>query len=999
MIVGELVLSVKTLELELKAERAKSEAMRHNLRALASAGPSISPRGQDSQRAPSTVYKNAAQAPQPRYLVGGGVQYKTFRPAPPTTSPPPLNLDQRRPLPSAPYHAQTARTPNPKNGPLPGSNFPNTARPSNTSSVRPHSTGYNAKARIAALFAEPGSYRSSNAFGDAIDNFDINDIIIDSPFASPFDTPAPASALTHEPTHGASSTDSMPQNDLHVQIPPTSLPSSSAAVTSTSEPQADHVYHHSEGVSLSKSNPIEKSSQIRPAIVPPLSASADFSWSRDSQADTLASPSSPTAVFVDLSADEPLTSDRILEVLQHALQEGTRQKIELERARKLLLVQNMQAPVAPLQPVSPMESSKSSPESPLSPTLDSKPSSLKLLMKRIKPKAMSVSVSHPVGLRVGSYRAEQDEFERIFYLTKDFIDTPSAAQRAEEAKFPEAFRRKIGILKESLDYDVDFAECSIYVIPPFVLDNLCKTTRFTLSDNQLTEIPNQIRKFDKLEEFNLANNLLVRIPTAISNLRALRALSVSNNKISEIPVELSHLPLLEFLDLAENQISEVPKHIGWQHSLKHLILSKNPITTLPAEISLCSKLQHLEASTCFLKKIPKEIAALAELEILDISYNNIKELPLSLGLMPKLRQLHVENNQLTDFPLSLGFGPSPLLTSGRLSFAPNPLNNKIYSSVIEGETSIADFLINRAAQNSKSLSKLAIPALPKLPAMAPFKPAPADTERWTLQEKMLCCGDWVSHTIDNYLRPAISTLFTSLTTINDLESPQLRKIVQVMRLVKTVIWRSEGLLNPPSFQKDRTSNNEGELERTKAILTDEFMALDTVLRSLQPIIRTAAISEKIGDTVTVVNIVHFTRDLLFVLVLDETRAVASTHLNYYQRQLNQQSQNATDTLPSPTSTPSNFAGTMRNSRIVRTDSSPSTPANSVLLPLPSSSNQASQPATTNIIASDSESNPPQEATQQSSLMVAELGDVKSTPQSADSTADSSESPAASRDSD
>lgn len=766
MIIGELVLSVKTLEIELKAERAKSEAMRHNLRALATAGPSISPRGQETPRAPTAVYKNAAQAASPRYLVGGGVQYKTFRPPPPSVSPPALNLEQRRPLPGAPQHAQTARGPALRNALSSDANLPSTARTPNGAVNRSNGPTYNTKARVAALFAEPGSYRSSPGSGDAIDNFDINDIVIDSPFVSPFDMPASGSITSNPSSRIPYTVEKASQNDDLPSSAPSFITLPDTLSSSTSEVTIEPLSHSLEGNGLSKSHSIEKSKQVRPAIVPALSASADFAWSRDQQTDHSFSPPSPVSTFIDLAADEPLTSDRIFEVFQHALNEGNRQKMELERARKQLMVHNMQAPVVPSQSVSPPET-KSASDSAASPSLEPKPSSLKLLMKRIKPKAMSISVSHPVGLRVGSYRAEQDEFERIFYLTKDFIDTPSAAQRAEEGKFSDQFRRRIGIMKESLDYDVDFAECGIFVIPAFVLDNLCKTTRFTLSDNQISEIPNQIRKFDKLEEFNLANNLLVRIPAAIANLKSLRALSVSNNKISEIPVELAHLPLLEFLDLAENQISEVPKHIGWHHSLKHLNISKNPITNLPAEIALCSKLQHLEASTCFLKKLPKELAALLELEVLDVSHNALKELPPSIGLMPKLRQLHVENNQLTDFPLSLGHGNAPLLNNGKFSYMPNPLNAKAFAVVFDGETTISDFLTARARANAKSI-KLGAPALPKLPAIAVFKPAAADSERWTLQEKMLCCGDWVSHTIDNYLRYEFPDFRLWMATFSDL---------------------------------------------------------------------------------------------------------------------------------------------------------------------------------------------------------------------------------------
>jgi Leucine-rich repeat (LRR) protein len=883
MLVGELVLSVKTLELELKAERTKSEAMRHNLRALATAVPAITPRGQEANRALHSNYKNAVQVPKQRFLEEGGnlhLRYQTFRGAAPTPGSSTENGVNKR----LQFSEQRSRSNTSIAAPQQATSFDKHSSSPKQSTATAHSkptlVSIKPQTRINQIFAEPVAHATVLAEPDEIDLFNLDDILIDSPFDSaPGDSSLrPGSSVSKHETTSVRDPSPIPKRQNLNPSPPILASSSAHEHVQVSEIDNSSTDQSAKsGLSAEKLSPRQESEKTSPnSSKPPslrLEIPANNVGLKNQSENGVASPLSPSSpVDFDIMSDEGISTVWILEMLQQAMLDGKRQKIELEKTRKQLIVQNMQAP-SPASMVTSVSSDTLRPEPSSSTTAaESKPSSLKMRfsMKRLRQKPLALSVSHPVGLKVGSYRAEQDEFERIFYLTKDFVDPPTAAQRVEEAKLPAALRRKIGILKESLDYDVDFSNCEIYAIPAFVLDCTCKTTRFSLADNKISEIPNQIRKFDKLEEFNLANNLLVRVPGAIGHLKVLRAINFTNNKISEIPIDMAYLPQLEFLDLSENQITEVPKHIGWLQGLKHFTISKNPISSLPSELALCTRLTHLEASTCFIKKVPKELVCLVELEVLDLSHNALKELPASMGLMVKLVQLHISNNQLTDLPVSLGMC-AQLMSVGKFDHSPNPWNPKVFSMVLSGETSMVDHLLGRVLANQKALSKLAPLQPPKLPSIPIFKPLAVDTERWTMQEKILCLGDWVTHTIDNYMKPALRNLYDLLSSATDLESPALLRVVQLARQLKTLIWRSEDILKPAPFATARSFENDDPLTQIKVVLTGELMALDAHLRSLLPIIRTAAINEKIVDTVNVVNIVHFIRDLLFILVLEESR--------------------------------------------------------------------------------------------------------------------------------
>ena len=885
MLVGELVLSMKTLEIELKAERTRSEAMRHNLRALASASGSNSGKQQETARNITGAYKKTAQSPRDRYLEGGSdlnLQYRNYRHASAGRSG--SAVEELNSRPSFLDQRSRSNTTVPGQFHSPKQTTPTAASAKHPPGPRTHQTqvSIKEKERVGAIFTDAASKRQHKDIFDPVDSFNLDDIHIDSPFddapgfapslhfpsIKPSEIPILATAAPKSAANGSSS---------HL-LPPaeSSIPASSSPreKINASILPSDLPRKHVEDGSSAIQDAVESAPTLIASSSDAVASSSDSVSRTDSGESMTLHQTGSHDADAEMMGEEAITVGRVLESLQQALFEGTRQKIELERTRKQLIVQNMGASL-PLSVSQVSSSGDSGRKDVASPAPESKPSSRRLLLKRIKSKPGNMNVSHPIGLRVGSYRAELDEFERIFCLTQDFINIPSAAHRAEEANFPEAFKRRFGVLKESLDYDADFSGCDLFVIYGFILEYLCKSTRLNLSNNKIAEIPSQLRKFDKLEELNLNSNSIVRVPGAIAHLKSLRVLQFSNNLVSDIPTELAYLTQLEILDLAENQISEVPKHIGLLQSLRYFNISKNPIQTLPSELSLCSKLTHLIANTCFLKKVPKELPALSELEFLDLTHNSLKELPSGMGVLTKLRTLKVEENQLTELPVGLGLCTT-LLSEGEFLWANNPWNPKTMSALLNGEQTMTVWMAQKVTANQKQLSKLAAPPLPKVPTVPIYKSISVDNERWTLQEKMLCCGDWVSNTLDKYLRPALSSMSTILSNVTDVESPSLLKLVHTLRQVTTLVWRSEDLLKPAPFADVRTFEDDVPLNQIRSIINAELMNLDAITRSLVPIIRSAAISEKIEDTVTVVNIVHFARDLLFVLVLDEVRGTSSS---------------------------------------------------------------------------------------------------------------------------
>jgi len=101
-------------------------------------------------------------------------------------------------------------------------------------------------------------------------------------------------------------------------------------------------------------------------------------------------------------------------------------------------------------------------------------------------------------------------------------------------------------------------------------------TTLHLSNNNLTDIPEEVSTIPNLREISISSNKFVRLPPTIYKCLKLEILVASNNRLSSIEIEeLSLLTNLTVLDLRNNDIQVVPPTLGNMVQIKSLLLEGN----------------------------------------------------------------------------------------------------------------------------------------------------------------------------------------------------------------------------------------------------------------------------------------------------------------------------------------------------------------------------------------------------------------------------------------
>ena len=130
------------------------------------------------------------------------------------------------------------------------------------------------------------------------------------------------------------------------------------------------------------------------------------------------------------------------------------------------------------------------------------------------------------------------------------------------------------------------------------LSELPKGIKFTgtsidLSNNQLSELPDDFQAVNLLEMF-LGANKFRDFPVELTRIKKIwRLISIGSNSIETWPVEIKNLKELQNLILDNNQITEIPKEIGEMKKLERLSLRGNDLLKLPVEIKNLKKLKIL----------------------------------------------------------------------------------------------------------------------------------------------------------------------------------------------------------------------------------------------------------------------------------------------------------------------------------------------------------------------------------------------------------------------
>lgn len=173
--------------------------------------------------------------------------------------------------------------------------------------------------------------------------------------------------------------------------------------------------------------------------------------------------------------------------------------------------------------------------------------------------------------------------------------------------------------------------------------DLAGLKRLDLSE-ALTEFPREIFQLaDSLEILNLSDNALSELPQDLHRLTRLRVLFCSNNRFTELPASLGQCPQLSMIVFKANRIERVPA-AALPSSLRWLTLTDNRIEALPEALGNCRELQKLLLAGNRLRTLPTSLANCQRLELLRIASNRLSELPDWLFELPSLAWLGYAGN-------------------------------------------------------------------------------------------------------------------------------------------------------------------------------------------------------------------------------------------------------------------------------------------------------------------------------------------------------------------
>ena len=236
--------------------------------------------------------------------------------------------------------------------------------------------------------------------------------------------------------------------------------------------------------------------------------------------------------------------------------------------------------------------------------------------------------SDEVNFQVGSNASIKDPniYDSIFYSLEDALKAPlRVSELSLEGKELKKF--------------------------PAVVLTFKNISTLNISYNRIDSIPvNLFDKCRKLRVIHYAGNELNEIPPTLFH-PLLKVLNVSENNLTRIPDGVRRCKQLEELDLHANQLTNYPSSSFVLMSLQSLILSGNPLTTLSPWIMNQPRLKILFIDNTKIETLPEELCKVSTLRFLNIEENKIKELPACFCEMKKLKIVMVAGSALSEAKL------------------------------------------------------------------------------------------------------------------------------------------------------------------------------------------------------------------------------------------------------------------------------------------------------------------------------------------------------------
>lgn len=167
-------------------------------------------------------------------------------------------------------------------------------------------------------------------------------------------------------------------------------------------------------------------------------------------------------------------------------------------------------------------------------------------------------------------------------------------------------------------------------------------------------IPESISQFQKLKQISLAHNADLLLEPTISRLSKLpiEFLNLSNNKLTELPENIINLTTLKDLNLSYNNM-KAPKTynlLGQLPKLYSLWIDHNELETLPPTIGNLKQIRFLYVDHNNLDQLPDSMIDMKKLWVIHAGYNKFRELPTVFAKMKVLLMVHINNNEISTIP-------------------------------------------------------------------------------------------------------------------------------------------------------------------------------------------------------------------------------------------------------------------------------------------------------------------------------------------------------------
>ncbi|WP_337881076.1 protein kinase [Rheinheimera sp.] len=160
----------------------------------------------------------------------------------------------------------------------------------------------------------------------------------------------------------------------------------------------------------------------------------------------------------------------------------------------------------------------------------------------------------------------------------------------------------------------------------------------------LTTFPQQLVQYaGQLEQIDLSDNLLSDLPEELSCFVRLKRLFLTNNQFRQIPAVLAQCPQLEMISFKGNGLTEFAEGV-LPDSIRWLILTDNQLTALPADMGRYRQLQKVALAANRLRALPESMQDCTSVALLRLSLNRLTTVPDWLFQLPKLAWLSVGAN-------------------------------------------------------------------------------------------------------------------------------------------------------------------------------------------------------------------------------------------------------------------------------------------------------------------------------------------------------------------